>query len=135
MEVKTRFDSIVEQKIQDALKEGKFTDLPGHGKPLKLEDDSNVPEELRMSYKILKNAGVVPKEIELNAEVRRMEDLIAGMTDVSDKFKAMKKLNFLKNKILKSKGSTAIFNIPEDYEDKVVERVEKPTPDGKYKNI
>lgn len=133
MDVKTRFDSIVEQRIQEAMKEGKFKDVPGYGKPLDLADDSNIPEELRMSYKVLKNAGVVPKEIELNVEVKRMEDLISGMTDVSDKFKAMKKLNFLKKKIMKSKGRTAIFNIHEDYEEKVVERVEKPTSDGNKK--
>jgi len=133
LDVKTRFDSIVEQRIQEAMKEGKFKDVPGHGKPLDLVDDSNVPEELRMSYKILKNAGVVPKEIELNVEVKRMEDLISGMTDVSDKFKAMKKLNFLKKKMMKNKRRTAIFNIHEDYEEKVVERVEKPTSDGNKK--
>lgn len=133
MEVKTRFDSIVEQRIQDAMKEGKFKNIPGHGKPLNLEDDSHIPEDLRMSYKILKNAGVVPKELELNAEVKRMEDLISGMTDVADKYKAMKKLNFLKKKMMKSNGQTKIFNIHEDYEDKVVERVEKPTLDGRNK--
>ena len=127
MDVKTRFDSIVEQRIQEAMNNGKFKNLEGHGKPLDLEENSNIPEELRMSYKILKNAGVVPKEIEMNAEVRRLEDLIAGMTDVSQKFKAMKKLDFLKKKILKAKGPTAIFNIPEDYENKVVDRIEKPT--------
>ena len=130
MEIKTRFDSIVEQKIQAAIKEGQFKNLPGYGKPLNLEDDSHVPEELRMSYKILKNAGVVPKEIELNVEIRRMEDLISGMTDVSDKFKAMKKINFLKKKILKIKGSTTIFNIPYNYEEKIIERVERPTSKG-----
>ena len=135
LETKTRFDSIVEQKIKEAMNAGKFQNIPGHGKPLKLSVDSHIPEELRTSYKILKNAGVVPKEIELNAEIRRVEDLISGMTDVADKFKAMKKLNFLKTKILKSKGSTAIFNIPETYEDKVVERVERPTVNGKYKNL
>ncbi len=117
------------------MKEGQFKNLSGHGKPLNLEDDSHVPEELRMSYKVLKNAGVVPKEIELNAEVRRIEDLISGMTDVSDKFKAMKKLNFLKKKILKSKGPTAIFNIPDTYEEKIVEKVERPTSNGNNKKL
>ncbi len=131
MDVKTRFDSIVEQRIQEAMNEGKFKNLSGHGKPLELDDNSNIPEELRMSYKILKNAGVVPKEIEMNAEVRRLEDLISDMTDVSQKFKAMKKLKFLKNKILKTKGPTALFNISEDYEEKVIDRVEKPAKDRK----
>lgn len=131
LEIKTRYNSIVEQRIKDAINKGDFNNLPGHGKPLKLEDTSNIPEELRISYKILKNAGVVPKEIELNAEVRRMEDLITDITDLSDKFRAIKKLKFLKKKILKSNGSTAIFNIPESYEEKIVELVEKPSTNRK----
>lgn len=126
MEIKTRFDSIVEQRIQDAIREGKFRDLPGHGKPLELEDDSNIPEELRLSFKVLKNAGMVPEELELNAEVRRLEDMIEGLTDVNSKLRAMKKLDFLKKKILRTKGPTAVFSIPEDYELQVVEKVEKP---------
>lgn len=45
---------IAEQRIRQAEEEGLFDNLPGKGKPLKLEDDSDVPEELRMTFKILK---------------------------------------------------------------------------------
>ncbi len=113
------------------MNDGKFKNLEGHGKPLDLDDNSTIPEELRMSYKILKNAGIVPKEIEMNAEIKRLEDMVDVATDESSKFKALKKLEFLKKKILKTKGPTAIFNIPEDYEEKVVETVEKPSTNRK----
>lgn len=124
MDIVTRFDSIVEKRIREAMEEGKFDNLPGHGKPLCLDDDSNVPDDLKLAYKILKNAGCVPKELELNFEIKRMEDLIAGMDDLTAKYQAMKKLNVLRQKMLKNK-SPAAFHIPEGYEDKVVERVEK----------
>ena len=41
-----------------------FDDLPGSGRPLELDDDRLVPEELRVAWRILKNAGFVPPEIE-----------------------------------------------------------------------
>ena len=124
MDITTRFESIVEQRIREALEQGKFDNLPGHGKPLCIEDDSHIPEDLRLSHKILKNAGCVPKDLEINIEIRRMEDLIAGMDDVADTYRAMKKLGVLRQKMLRTKGPAA-FHIPENYEQKLVERVEK----------
>ena len=126
MDIQTRFDRIVEKKIREALEQGKFDNLPGHGKPLCLDDDSHIPEDMRLAHKILKNAGCVPKEIEINIEIRRMEDLISGMTDVSEKYKAMKKLGVLRQTMLKTRGSAA-FHVPEGYEDKLVDRLEKKT--------
>lgn len=131
MDIKTRFDSIVEKKIREAQESGKFDNLQGHGKPLDLDDDNHIPEDLRLSHKILKNAGCVPQELEINLEIRRMEDLIADMSDVTDKYRAMKKLNVLKQKMLRSKPCSSAFNIPDDYEQKVVERIEKKTTTGK----
>src|ERR1700733_10134370 len=60
------FDSerIAERKIQEALDEGVFENLPGKGKPLELDDS---PLEVR----ILKNAGVPPDWILLAKEVEQ----------------------------------------------------------------
>ena len=60
------------------MRSGEFANLPGHGKPLKLEDLSGVPEDLRMSYKIMKNAGLVPEEVSLRAECVTLEQLLAA---------------------------------------------------------
>ena len=62
------FEKIVEERIRNAQKMGEFDDLPGSGKPLVFEQDNLVPEELRLAYKILKNAGFLPLEIELKKE-------------------------------------------------------------------
>ena len=52
--------TIAEERIREAQEQGVFDNLPGQGAPLKESDDSNIPEELRMAYHILKNAGCVP---------------------------------------------------------------------------
>ena len=57
-------DFIADQRIAESIANGDFDDLPGSGKPLELDDDSLLPEELRLAYRILKNAGFVPPEIE-----------------------------------------------------------------------
>ena len=55
---------IAEKRIAEALERGEFDDLPGRGRPLDLEEDPLVPEELRMAYRILRNAGYAPAEIQ-----------------------------------------------------------------------
>jgi hypothetical protein len=97
------------------MKDGAFDDLPGKGKPLALASDSHVPEDLRMAYKILKNAGYVPPEISLRKEIAKTEDLLAGMVDAEAKYRQLKKLNFL--------ISTATgLEKDQRYEKKLVER-------------
>jgi hypothetical protein len=59
------FDSIAERKIAEAIAAGELDNLPGAGQPLELDDDSHVPEDLRAAYRILKNAGCVPPEVQM----------------------------------------------------------------------
>ncbi|MES5924912.1 DUF1992 domain-containing protein [Bacillus cereus group sp. MG9] len=75
------FLSIAEEKIRQAIRNGDLDHIPGKGKPLQLEDFSMVPTELRMSYKILKNAGMIPPEMELQKDILKIEDLIACCYD------------------------------------------------------
>jgi len=53
-------DRLVEEKINIALRQGEFDDLPGKGLPLVLEDNSAIPAELRVGDRLLKNAGFLP---------------------------------------------------------------------------
>lgn len=85
---------IIEQRIREAQERGEFDNLPGHGKPLDLEDDSNVPEDLRLAYKILKNADCLPQELQEKKEIRQMEDLLASLPDEKERYKLIKKINF-----------------------------------------
>jgi len=70
------FARIAEERIREAQKEGAFDNLPGKGKPLMLQDLSMVPEDLRLSYHILKNARVLPPEAELQKEIHTLQDLL-----------------------------------------------------------
>ena len=75
------FARIAEAKIQDAMDRGDFDGLPGRGRPLRLDDMSGVPPHLRLGYKVLRNAGVAPPEVELRREVYRLDREIAATTD------------------------------------------------------
>lgn len=57
-------DDLVESRIRDALERGEFDALPGSGQPLPEEDLTGVPDDLRVAFRILKNAGCVPAELE-----------------------------------------------------------------------
>ncbi len=88
------FQKIIEKRIQEAVNRGDFDDLPGRGQPLQVEDDSRVPEDLRLAYKILKNANCLPPELELRKEIRQMEDLLENIPDEKEKYRQIKKINF-----------------------------------------
>ena len=64
---------IAENRIEEAFTNGEFNDLPGKGEPLDLTEYFNTPVEDRMAFSILKNAGVIPPEVELLREVEELE--------------------------------------------------------------
>ncbi|UCD86465.1 MAG: DUF1992 domain-containing protein [Desulfobacterales bacterium] len=116
------FQKIAERRILEAIREGAFDDLPGAGQPLELEDDSHVPEDLRIAYKILKNAGYVPKEVALRKEIAQAEDLLAGMQDTKAKYHQLKRLNFLIMKLNTMRKTHTGLEKTQHYEKKLVER-------------
>src|SRR4029078_11451825 len=76
---------IAEERIQKAMDEGVFDNLPGKGKPLKLDDDSNIPEDLRLTYKVLKNSNCLPPELELRKEIFNLRQLLDATLDAEDR--------------------------------------------------
>jgi len=119
------FTQIIEERIQRAMMEGEFENLPGSGKPLRLEDDGHIPEDLRLAHKILKNADCLPPEIELKNEIHRTEDLLADMKDAQEKYRLTKKLNFLILRLNAMRRSTIELDVPQHYACKLVDRMEK----------
>jgi DnaJ homologue, subfamily C, member 28, conserved domain len=89
------FERIVEEKIRQALQNGAFENLPGAGKPLRLDDDSMVPPDLRMAYKLLKDAHCLPPELELHKEILQMKDLLRGIDDESERTRKIREINLL----------------------------------------
>ncbi|MBW1957560.1 MAG: DUF1992 domain-containing protein [Deltaproteobacteria bacterium] len=123
------FEKIIEERILTAQKRGEFENLPGAGKPLKFEDDSFVSEELRLAYKILKNADCVPVEIELKKEIKQTEDLLVSMQETSEKYRTLKKLNFLILKLNSIRDTSIVHEMPQVYTGKLVERFENSKTD------
>lgn len=100
------FDQIVEQRIAEAARRGDFDDLPGTGRPLVLEDDRLVPQELRVAYRILRNAGYVPEEVRLLAEIRSVEQLVAQATRAEARTAGAARLRLLLDRLGSSRGGS-----------------------------
>lgn len=89
------FDRIVEERIRAAQEEGVFDNLPGRGKALNLEDDSGVPEDLRLTYKILKNSHCLPIEMELRKEFFNLRTLLNAAIDEPTRRELRRELNLV----------------------------------------
>ena len=86
------FDKIVEAAIQEAMARGEFENLPGQGKPIDLTEYFNTPEDVRVAQAMLKNAGMVPVELELLQEIVVLKELSLASTDEDQKTKYRKML-------------------------------------------
>ena len=118
------FEKIIEERIRRAQQKGEFKNLAGAGRPLIFEKDDHVADDLRLAYKILKNADCLPPEIELKKEIARTEDLLKGMEGTAEKYRTLKKLNFLIMKLNSIANMPIEFEIPQQYSGKLVEQLE-----------
>ena len=126
----TGFEKIVEERIKRAQKKGEFKNLPGKGKPLP-EEDMNIPEDIRLAYKILKNADCVPPELEVKKEIRNTQELLSGMGATSEKYKVLKKLNLLILKLNSMRSGSIQFDVPQHYLDPLTEKLSSTTDSSK----
>jgi hypothetical protein len=90
------FDLLAERRIAEAVSRGELDDLPGAGKPLALDDDALVPEDLRVAYRILKNAGFIPPEAQNLKEIAQLERLVKAGGDAAKKEKLLQKIALLR---------------------------------------
>ncbi len=119
----TIFDKIADEKIREAMNRGEFDDLEGKGKPLDLEDDSHLPADIRMAYKILKNANCLPPEVQLRKDIQSTRQLLAGIQDTQEKYRQMQKLNYLVMKLGMTRTMSPLLQEGGDYFEKVVDKM------------
>lgn len=114
---------IAESKIKEAIANGDLDNLPNKGQPLIMEDLSSIPSELRAGYKILKNAGVLPEELQIRKDMITLQDLIDCCNDEKEKIKLRKRLNekLLRFNILMEKKKISC-NV-ELYKNKIYEKL------------
>lgn len=68
--------------LRESAASGELEAAPSYGKPLGFGDGyDETPVELRMGMKILKDAGVVPPEVELMQRIEALSRAIDGQTD------------------------------------------------------
>lgn len=118
------FERIAENRILEAIEAGLFDNLQGKGQPLNLDDDSHIPAELKMAYKILKNADCLPPELELRKEIVTLQALVASMEDEAEKLLQMRRLNFLMMKLGMMRPVSAQIVEHELYAPKILEKLE-----------
>ncbi len=100
---------LAEQKIQESIARGELDALPGAGQPLELDDDALIPEDLRLAYRILKNAGYVPPEVQALAEISELERFVArDDLDAAARAKGLRKLALLKTRLENSYYSRVV---------------------------
>ena len=98
------FDRIVEERIRAAQQDGVFDNLPGRGKALNFEEDNGVPEDLRLTYKVLKNSDCLPIEMELRKQFFSLRKLLNAAIDEPTRRELQRELNLIALKLnLKSR--------------------------------
>lgn len=102
-------DQIAEQKISEAIQRGEFDHLPGSGKPLRLDDEALIPEELRAGYRLLKNAGYLPANLQLRKEIQSVETLLAKANNLEMKQQLSKQRQVLLLRLSATKPDHPLF--------------------------
>jgi hypothetical protein len=115
-------DLIAEERIRDAIRAGAFDDLPGAGRPLNFDDDKLIPEDLRVAYRILKNAGYVPPEVEARKEAASLRALIAAAGDDASRRRALAKLALIEARL---DANCATRSRAADYVPLILQRFER----------
>jgi hypothetical protein len=94
-----QFEGLVEQRIRTAMVDGVFDGLPGKGRPLVLDDDSLVPEDMRLAHRVLKNAAYLPEELELRREIAGIHGTLKQALDGEARACADKRLALLRTRL------------------------------------
>jgi hypothetical protein len=100
---------LAERKIEEAIREGKFSNLPGFGKPLDLEP-MPAEENARMRWwalRLLKQNDVVPEEVMWRKRIDRLKDELAQSMTEPRVVAIMKAINGLVRQ-LNTMGTTAL---------------------------
>jgi hypothetical protein len=117
-------DQWAERHILDAQQKGEFKHLAGTGKPLVLDDDSHVPPELRAGFRLLKNAGCLPPELEYRKEAIALTDLLNGIHEDHPDYHALsRRLTLLELKLRQAGLSTEFLR--GEYTEKLILKLDE----------
>lgn len=115
-------EDLAEQRIRSAIADGAFERLPGRGRPLARDDAALVPEEMRLAYRVLKNAGYVPEELALRREIAGVHALLAEALDGAERRIANKRLALLRTRLAACSGESPL-HLDGEYGDRIRRRL------------
>jgi hypothetical protein len=124
---------IAENKIRQAQREGELDNLPGEGQRLELDDDSHIPSELRMAYRILKNADYVSPEVQQRKEIADIKEMLQDCQDERTLYQKVQKLNLFITKLNEQRRTPIHLQEEQVYYQKVLERIRVAQKDSSDK--
>jgi hypothetical protein len=113
---------LVEERIRMAIQDGAFDDLPGRGRPLDLGDDALVPAEMRPAYRVLKNAGYIPEELELRRQIADVQELLGQALDAEERRLASGRLALLRMRLAARSGDRPL-HLDAEYDQRLRRRL------------
>jgi hypothetical protein len=119
-------DAIAETRIAAAISAGEFDGLAGTGSRLVLDDDSAIPEDLRVAYRILKNSGFLPPEHQLRKEISQLESLLLQVECDTDADHLRRRLLLLKTRLALQGRDVNLLAEEGAYRQKLLQRMKRP---------
>jgi hypothetical protein len=93
-------DEMIAERIAEAQRSGELQSAPSYGRPMPdAEGWHETPTELRMPFKILRNAGVAPPEIELFHRRAALRRAVAECASEEERKTLQRRLNELEQLI------------------------------------
>lgn len=98
-------EKLIDKMIKEAMAKGEFDNLPGSGQPVDLSDYFATPEDVRLGHKMLKDANIIPEELELLREAEALKAELANCATEEEKRKVRKMIDekLLKYNLLKER--------------------------------
>jgi len=90
MEKIMSLEKAVEAIIRAAQERGDFDNLKGKGQLIDLRAYFETPEDLRMAYSMLKNAGIVSAEVDLLNEIAALKERLLTTYEEKDRSRIQK---------------------------------------------
>lgn len=93
-------DEAIAEHLAQALRSGELQSAPSYGKPMpEMEGWAETPVEFRLPFKILKNAGVAPPELDLFHRRAALRGQVAACTDEPQRLVLQRQLSELEQLI------------------------------------
>jgi len=83
---------IAEQRIREAIDQGFFDVTSYRGRALDLDQDEGIPPDLRLAFKVLKDAGCLPPEMELRREIASLAGLLDTIAEGEERRRLRREL-------------------------------------------